>query len=147
MEEENITSYADDTTQWYSSGNNVAPVFEDIETKGKTIFHWFSMKNYLKANPGKSQRLVTSKKLGSITSYLLQSKTLPSKSSSKKLPKVLLDNKLIFNDEFCKLCKKPSQRLHALASSSDYLSKAKTGIFMNVYFTTVRILPFILDVS
>lgn len=54
IEEENATSYADDTAHWYSSGNNVATVLEDIEVKGKTVFHWFSM-NHLKANTGKSQ--------------------------------------------------------------------------------------------
>ena len=59
VKEENVTSYADDTTP-YSNSKNVVAVLEKIETKGKEIFNWLSM-NYLKANPDKSQLLLTSK--------------------------------------------------------------------------------------
>ena len=52
VEEDNVTSYADNTTP-YSKGKNVVTVLENIETKGKEIFSWFSM-NYLKANPDMS---------------------------------------------------------------------------------------------
>ena len=58
-EEDNVTSCADDTTP-NSNGKNVVTVLENIETKGKEVFNWFSM-NYLKANPGKSQLLLSSK--------------------------------------------------------------------------------------
>ena len=54
VEEDNVTSYADDTTP-YSNVKNVVTVLENIETKGKEVFNWFSM-NYLKANPGKSKK-------------------------------------------------------------------------------------------
>ena len=57
VEEDNATSYADDTTP-YSNGKDVVTVLENIETKGKEVFNRFSM-NYLKANPGKSQLLLT----------------------------------------------------------------------------------------
>ena len=40
--------------------NNVAKVLENIETNGKEVFSWFPM-NYLKANPDKSQLLLTLK--------------------------------------------------------------------------------------
>ena len=55
----NVTSYADDTTP-HSNGKNVVTVLENIKTKAKQVFNWFSM-NYLKGNPGKSQLLLTSK--------------------------------------------------------------------------------------
>ena len=58
VEKDNVTSYADDTTP-YSNGKNVVTVLENIETKGKEVFNWFSM-NHLKANPGKPQLLLTS---------------------------------------------------------------------------------------
>ena len=41
-------------------GKNVVTVLENTETKGKGIFNWFSI-NYLKANPDRSQLLLTSK--------------------------------------------------------------------------------------
>ena len=53
VEEDNVTSYANDTTP-YSNGKNVVMVLENIETKGKEVFSWFSL-NYLKANCDKSQ--------------------------------------------------------------------------------------------
>ena len=59
VKEENVTSYADDTTP-HSNSKNVVAVLENVETKEKEIFNWFSM-NYLKANPDKSQLLLTSK--------------------------------------------------------------------------------------
>ena len=48
IEEENVTSYADRTTS-YSNGKNVATVLENIETKGKEGFSWFSI-NYQKVS-------------------------------------------------------------------------------------------------
>ena len=48
VEEDNVTSYADDTTP-YSNGKNVVTLLENIETKGKEVFNGFSM-NYLKAS-------------------------------------------------------------------------------------------------
>ena len=56
---EDITGYADDTTP-YSNSKNGATVLENKETKGKEVFNWFSL-NYLKANPDRSQLLLTSK--------------------------------------------------------------------------------------
>ena len=56
------------------------------------VFNWFSM-NYLKANPGKSQLLLSSKEEVFIT---IENTTIKN-SSSKKLLGVLTDNKLTFN--------------------------------------------------
>ena len=38
VEEDNVTSDADDTTP-YSNGKNVVTVLENIETKGKEVFN------------------------------------------------------------------------------------------------------------
>ena len=103
-EEDNVTSYADDTTP-YSNVKNVVTVLENIETNGKEVFTWFSM-NYLKANPDKSQLLLTSKDEASTK---IDDTDLKS-SSSKKLLGVLIDNKLTFNEHVSKLCKKASNK-------------------------------------
>ena len=58
--------------------------------------------NYLKANPDKSQLLLTSK--GEVTIKI--DDTDIKCSSSKKLLGVLIDNKLTINEHVCKLCKK-----------------------------------------
>ena len=66
--------------------------------------------NYLRANPNKSQLLLTSKDEASIKIDNTDIKS----SSSKKLLGVLIDNKLSFNEQVSKLCKKESNKLHAL---------------------------------
>ena len=53
--EETVNSYADDVTH-FSNGSNV--VLNDMESKTSNVFDWFS-KNYLKANPDKSNLLLT----------------------------------------------------------------------------------------
>ena len=88
---EKAMSYADDTTP-YPNGDNVVTILDHIETDGKMVFNWFSM-NYLKASPGKSQLLLSSKEEVFIT---IENTTIKN-SSSKKLLGVLTDNKLTFN--------------------------------------------------
>ena len=70
--------------------------------------------NYLKANPGKSQLLLTSNHEASIKIDDTDIKS----SSSKNLLGVIIDNKLTFNERVSKLCKKASNKLHALTRIS-----------------------------
>ena len=78
--EEDVTNYTDDTTS-YSNGKNVVTVLENIETNGKEVFSCFSI-NFLKANPDKSQLLLTSKSEASIKT---DDTDIKSKSSKKLL--------------------------------------------------------------
>ena len=71
--------------------------------------------NYLKANPDKSQLLLTSKDEASIK---IDNTSIRS-SSSKKLLGVLIDNKITFNNHVSKLCKEASNKLHVLARISE----------------------------
>ena len=88
--------------------------------------------NYLKANPGKSHLLLTSRDEASIKIDDTDIKS----SSSKKLLGVIIDNKLTFNEHVSKLCKKASNKLHALARISKYMTKDKLRIIMNVCFSS-----------
>ena len=99
--------------------------------KGKEVFNWFSM-NYLKANPGKSHLLLTSRDEASIKIDDTDIKS----SSSKKLLGVIIDNKLTFNEHVSKLCKRASNKLHALARISKYMTKDKLRTVMNAFFTS-----------
>ena len=99
--------------------------------------------NYLKANPGKFQLLLTSKDEGSIK---IDDANIKS-SSSKKLLWVLIDNELTFHEHVSKLCQKSSNKLHALARISKYMTQDKLRTLMNAFFFfSVRILPLNLDV-
>ena len=51
-------------------------------------------------------------------------------SSSVKLLGVTIDNKLNFDEHVTKLCKKVSQKIHALARMSNYMSQDKLRILM-----------------
>ena len=88
--------------------------------------------NYQKANPDKSQLLLTSKDETSIKIDITDIRS----SSSKKLLGVLTDNKLTFNKHVSRLCKKESNKLHALARISKYMTKHKLRTIMNALFTS-----------
>ena len=98
---------ADHTTP-YSNCKNVATVLKNIETKWKEVFNWFSM-NYMKANPGKCQLLLTSKDEASIK---IDGTDIKSSSSKKKLLGVL---------HVSQLCKKASNKLHTFARIAKYM--------------------------
>ena len=130
VEEDNVTSYDNDTTPC-SNGKNVVTVLENIETRGKEVFSWFSM-NYLKVNPGKFQLLLTSEDEASIKIDDIDIKS----SSFKKLLGVIMDNKLTFNEHVSKFCKKASKKLHALARISKYMTKGRLRAIINVFFSS-----------
>ena len=88
--------------------------------------------NYQKANPDKSQLLLTSKDETSIKIDITDIRS----SSSKKLLGVLTDNKLTFNKHVSRLCKKESNKLHALVRISNYMTKHKLRTITNAFFTS-----------
>ena len=88
--------------------------------------------NYLKANPDKSQLLLTSKDQASIKT----DNTSIKRSSSKKLLGVLIDNKITFNNHISNLCKEASNKLHVLAQISEYMAKEKLRTIMNTFFSS-----------
>ena len=88
--------------------------------------------NYLKANPDKSQLLLTSKGEASIKIDDTDIKC----SSSKKLLGVLINNKLTFNKHVSKLCEKASNELHALARTSKYMTKDKLKTIMKAFLSS-----------
>ena len=53
--------------------------------------------------------------------------------NSVKLLGVTLDNKLNFNDHVSNICRKVSQKLHALASISNYMCQNKLRILMKAF--------------
>ena len=89
--------------------------------------------NYLKANPGKSHLLLTSRDEASIK---IDDTDIKSSSSKKLLGVIIIDNKLTFNEHVSKLCKKASNELHALARISKYMTKDKLRTIINAFFTS-----------
>ena len=104
----------------YAMKENTLKVLNEIEDKAAGVFNWFSA-NYFKPNPKKSHFLLT---LNEEVNLNLGDLIIKS-SKSKKLLGMNIDNFLTFNEHVSKLCKKASQKLHAIARISNYLNKKK----------------------
>ena len=122
-----MTSYAEGTTP-FSKGANVFIVLNDIENKASRVFNLFS-KNYLKANPDKSNLSFTSKEETSIKIEACIIKC----NTSKKLLGIIIDNKFNFTEHVSKLYKSANQKLHALAVFSSYISTNNLILIMNAF--------------
>ena len=83
---------------------NSLQVLNEIKDKAGWVFNWFSA-NYFKAKPRKSHFLLTSNEQVNLN----------------------------LNEHVSKLCKKASQKLHAIARISSYLNKDKLRLIMNAF--------------
>ena len=128
LDDDNVASYADDTTP-YAMKENTLQVLKEMEDKSACVFNWFAA-NYFKANPKKSHFLLTSNQEVKLNLDDLIIKN----SKSEKLLDTNIDSFLTFNEHVCKLCKKASQELHAIARISSYLHKNKLRLIMNAFF-------------
>ena len=89
-EDSNVASYADDTTS-YSCATDIPSVALELQTSAAKLFRCFK-NNHLKANPGKSHILLSSKKpeIVSVDGISLAA------SSHEKLEGVTIDSELKF---------------------------------------------------
>ena len=100
LDDDNVASYADDTTP-YAIKENVLQVLKEIEDKSACVFNWFSA-NYFKANRKKSHFLLTSNEEVNLNLNDLIIKN----SKPEKLLGINIDNFLTFDEHVSKLCKK-----------------------------------------
>ena len=127
MSESNVANYADDKTL-YACEKKLYDVKIKFESESLILFEWFH-DNYLKANSGKSYVMLT------IDSKLkINVKSSP--ISNKKMVKLLgesVDSKLSFEPGLNLVCKKVSQKLHAFARVSKFISKEKLKVVMKAF--------------
>ena len=104
-----IASYADDNTP-YASSINLDALINKIEECTNNLFQWFR-NNHMKANADKCHLLVTGNYYVSanINEFEIES------SKKETLLGILIDTALSFEHYITSLCKKASQKLHALA--------------------------------
>ena len=124
----NIANYADDTTP-YSEDTTIDALLNSLETDTDTLIKWFS-DNYLQLNADKCHLLI-SKHNKDI--FINVEEEVIECSSSVKLLGVTIDNNLKFNEHVSNLCKKASQKLHALARISNYMCQDKLRILMKAF--------------
>ena len=120
IREEDLANYADDNTP-YAIENEIETLISIIEKDASILIKWFK-DNYLKLNEDKCKLLIT--KHNDNVSAKIGSEIITA-SESVKLLGIIIDNKLNFNEHISKLFKKVSQKIHALARISNFMSTEK----------------------
>ena len=93
---------------------------------------WYNS-NYLVPNPDKWHLVLSD---SSPTFFVNVADQIISNSKNAKVLGVHFDSKLDFEFHIDKLCKKASQKLHALARVSSYMSCRQKKIIMNAFITS-----------
>ena len=124
----NIANYADDTTP-YSIEKTMDSLLNSLELDTEILVKWFR-DNYLKLNADKCHLLVSGH---SKDIYINVEEEIIECEPSVKLLGVTLDSKLNLNEHVSKICKKASQKLHALARISNYICQDKLRMIMKAF--------------
>ena len=126
-----IAHYADDNTP-YATNKDITNLLKTLESETNILLDWFTI-NEIKPNADKCHLLVANQK--EMTSVKLGGKVITNDQSVELLC-VKIDKNLNFTVHVTKLYKKGSQKLHALARISKYLSKDKLKILMKSFVTS-----------
>ena len=123
----NIANYADDTTPY-----KCAPYYEKLKENLKftiyKIFIWLK-KNNFKANATKFHFFLSSHQSATIN---IDGSIIKS-SNLQKLLGVTIDSNFTFEQHINSLCRKSSQKLHALSRIAQYLSQNKMRILFKTF--------------
>ena len=126
MSESNVANCVDDTTL-YACEKNLYDVQRKLASESLILFEWFH-DNYLKANSEAHVMLTTDNKLK------INVRGSPiSNQKIVKLLRVTVDNKLSFEPHLNLVCKKVSQKLHAIVRVSKFISKKKIRVIMKAF--------------
>ena len=111
-EESDIAIYADGTTP-YSCGTDIQSVIAELQIAANKLFHWFEY-NHLKAKPGKSHLLLSTKTPIDVSVGDVSLTT----STTETLLGIIIDSELSFDQHLSSICRKASKKLHALGRTS-----------------------------
>ena len=128
INENNLANYADDNTP-FATNLQLNTLLKNLETDTSILVKWFK-DNYFKLNPNKCHLLVT--KHSKDVTVTVDGETIMG-SPTVKLLGINVDNKLNFNDHVSKLCCKVSQKIHALARISPYMSTEKLRCILRAF--------------
>ena len=122
-----IASYADDNIPYVSS-SNLDALINKLEESTTNLFQWFT-NNHMKANADKCHLLVTGnyEVSANINEFEIES------SKKEKLLGISIDTTLSFEHHITSLCKKASQKLHALARIAHYMDFEKRTSLMKAF--------------
>ena len=110
---------------------NLEEVIQKLELTTNNLLEWFKS-NHMKGNADKCHLLVTRD-----TDVTVKIGEFDVKNSSEeKLVGVKIDGKLSFEKHVSSLCKKASQKLHALARVKNFMDLAKRKSLMKAFITS-----------
>ena len=123
-----IANYADDNSP-YAIGTNVESVTTQLETDSRKLLIWLT-NNAFKANPDKFHLLLNTPDNNlsvSVDNHKIHN------GESEKLLGIIFDNDLKFNEHVSNLCRKASQKLHALSRISHHMCTHKKRVIMKSF--------------
>ena len=123
-----IANYADDTTP-FTVNKTMDSLLDSLGKDTDSLIKWFR-DNYLKLNAEKCHLLVSNH---SKDIEINVGEEIIECEKSVKLLGVTLDNQLNFNEHVSNICKKASQKLHALSRISHYLCQDKLRMLMKAF--------------
>ena len=126
-----MTNYADDCSP-YEFSYTTEEVIIKLENDANLLIEWHK-NNYLKPNP-KKWHLLLSERGNELSVKIGQQLIL--NSEDEKVLGVFFDNSFNFNCHINKLCKKASQKLHALGRVSNFMSCNQRKIIMNAFISS-----------
>ena len=129
LEEIEVCNYADDTTM-YTCGHNVENVVANLENDALAISEWFP-NNRMKSNEDKCHLMIFGGKSRKVSVKIGEANVKESKE--EKLLGIIFDQTLSFKQHVKTLCKKASQKLHALARTSCYMDTEKLKLVMQAF--------------
>ena len=130
IENSKIANYADDNTV-YSTNDTLEGFLQTLECDTSILLKWFQ-DNEMKSNEDKCHLFLVNTEDATVK---LGDEIL-SACSSIDLLGITIDNSLNFSEYVSNLCKKGSQKLHALARVSKYLSRDKLKLLMKSFITS-----------
>ena len=127
-ENSNIVNYADDNSP-FSCNKDVTSVIEQLDNDTMALLEWLK-NNDLKANTDKFHLILNE----GDDKYFIEIENIKIYNTKcKKLLGINIDNKLSFDDHVTELCKKASQKLHALARISHFMDRKQRQIVINSF--------------
>ena len=132
-----ITSYADDNTD-HTYDSDLYTVLNKLKNCTDSLFTWFK-ENHMKPNGDKCHLLVTTEEPVSIN---IDGSNVKNKKEQKLLG-IKFDSSLSFKGHITSLCKKASQKLHALARIVNYIELPKRRVLMKAFITSQFSCPLI----
>ena len=144
LKDTDICNYADDTTI-YVCDNQLENIQSRLEQDALKLSGWFR-ENYMKLNDDKCHLHVFGDETNDVS--VTVGNSLIKESTEEKLLGVTIDKDLSFKNHLDSLCKKASQKLHALARISKFMDTDRIVLMMFVMLqVTVQLLSSDLDVS